>query len=288
MRTPGDKNIGAIDMDATLQTGAGTLDFVVRRERFAVYDYGEGRTPGFSALLAPGRRRLSPESGPAMWAAHADVAGVSFGPTPSDPEDRPCGRVVSARMTARRGSQSVGFEHSCDWIGPDGRCLMRDTRLVRVTPGPSEGVILDVTLHLFAPAETPVRLGKSDSGLLHLRAASALVPSGGGQIRNSLGEYGFEKIDGRSAAWCACVGVVDEKTAGFVLMDHPENPWFPSPWIARPDGTLSPSPFPWRSVEIAPHTPLTLRYRLMTYVGYVDSGWADARLNDWASASERS
>lgn len=275
-------------MAVALQTGPGRLDLLVRGERFTTYLYGEDRlVPGFTVLNASGNRAVTQPDRPdgvSLWLAHGNIDGVAFCTEPTAPngESGETGRIVTTEMTARRGSQTVGFRQTCAWRAADGRSLLTDTRMVRAFPGSGESRILDLN-YLFSPPEgKSVTFGRTDESLLMVRAASALRPAGGGQIRNSTGDYGAESLHGRAAAWCACVGVVQAETVGFTLLDHPANPWHPPPWIARDDGTLSPSPFAWRTLELTPGKTLFLRYRLIVHRGYVDQGWADARLAEYA------
>lgn len=261
-------------------------------------------TPGFVALYAPAERLITRtvENGLALWLGHGNVNGLAFGIEDAEPTgslDRSenselteqlansaDGEIVSLEMLTRRSAYSVGFQHECAWLAPDGKRIVTDTRTVRVTPGPSEGAILDIQIVLQVPGDTPVVFGRSQSAFLSIRAASALTSvdafaMGAGQLRNSLGAYGSENVHSRMAKWCACVGVVRGETVGFAFLEHPDNPFFPSPWIARPDGVLSPSPFGWRSFNLGAGESLTLRYRLLVHVGYVNQGWADARLADF-------
>ncbi|HZT42344.1 MAG TPA: DUF6807 family protein [Chthonomonadaceae bacterium] len=268
-------------MLVALQTGQGRLDFLVRGEQFTSYGYGDERAvPGFSELNAPGRRAVTREEEPgglALCLVHGNVEGVAFG---VDGQGEP-GRIVTLEMTARRGSQTVGFQQECAWIVPDGRRLLTEARTARVHPGPGEARILDLSFRLVASEEQAVSFGRTEESFLRVRAASSLFPSGGGQVRNSEGTYDADGIHGRSAAWVACVGVVQAETVGFAFLDHPDNPWHPPPWIAREDGTLSPSPFAWREMELAASRAIFLRYRLIVHRGYVDQGWADARLAEY-------
>lgn len=277
----------------TLLTAKNRVEFLVRGERFATYRYDEGRTPGFTALYASAERAVTQPAANdlALWLAHGNVNGIAFGTESPEQtenlEDSVNGTIVSLEMLTRRSAYSVGFQHECGWLAPNGKQILTDTRTVRVTPGPSEGAILDIQIALQAHIETPVLFGRSDSAFLSIRAASALTSAdsfamGAGQLRNSLGAYGAEEVHGRMAKWCACVGVVRNETVGFAFLEHPGNPFFPSPWVARPDGVLSPSPFAWRSFKLAAGENLTLRYRLLVHVGYVNQGWADARLTDFA------
>ena len=257
----------------SLQTTTDRIEMFVRGERCATYRYAEGQTPGFVSLAAPGERLITQPNaeGLGMWLAQPTIHNSQS----------------TIEMTARRGAYSVGFQHECAWLDEDGKRLLTDSRTIRVAPGPSEGAILDIALRLRAEEERSVTFAPSEEGLLCLRVASGLFDAGteligGGQIRNNWGEYGMNALHGRQAKWCAGMGVIQGETVGFAFLEHPHNPYFPSPWIARPDGVLSPSPFGWRSLTLAPGGSLDLRYRILIYMGYVNQGWADARLQDFA------
>jgi hypothetical protein len=264
-----------------LQTVEERIDLLVRGERFATYRHANNDLLGFSALYAPGERRVThpAETGPALWLAHGNVNGVAFGVPTSD---GPSGKIVLREIVARRGSQTVGFQRECDWRGPDDALLLTEVSTVRALPGPGMGGILDLDIRLRAPDDRHITFGRTEHSLLMLRVASALCAEGIGQMRNSRGDYGPDAIHGREAAWCACVGVVQGATVGIAFLAHPSNPYSPSPWNCRRDGTLSPSPFAWREEQLPPGRTLRLRYRLHVYQGYVETGWADARLAEFA------
>jgi hypothetical protein len=165
--------------------------------------------------------------------------------------------------------------------------VLEDERTIRVTHGPSSGAILDLRILLKAVSDNAVTLGQTEESLLCACVAPQLLPSGGGQLRNSNDEFGCDEIHGRLASWCACNGVVAGDTVGFALLDHPDNPWYPSPWNCRGDGILSPSPFAWRAVELPPGAALDLKYRLVIHCGYVEAGWVRARLADWVRSTDK-
>jgi hypothetical protein len=268
-------------MNPQLVIAPGRIDFYVWDGRFASYDI-EGSVPGFTALHACGMKAVTqPDtaSGRGVWLAHGNVNGMAFGA--AGVGGRPAGRIVTNDLMARRGSQSTGFLHECVWTAPNGDCVLNDVRTVRVARGPSQGVLLDFGIRFTAPAHAGVTFGQSDDALLSACIAPPLLSSGGGQQRNSNDEFGPAAIHGRQARWCACNGVVRGETVGLAFLDHPGNPWHPSPWLFREDGVLSPSPFPWRQHTLEPGRSLALRYRIVVHSGYVEAGWIQARMADW-------
>jgi hypothetical protein len=268
-------------MEPTLTTAPGRIDIHVGGERFASYE-ADGDVPGFVSLSALGTRPITQPDravGRALWIGHRNVNGLDF--LPGGAGDGPRGRIVSGDLLVRRGTLSVGFQHECHWLAPDGECILRDMRTARAASGPSSGALLDITVVLIAMPGGSVALGPAGDSLICLRAANALQPAYGGQIRNSEDQFGPEAIHGRQASWCMCTGVVGGETVGLAFLDHPENPWHPPPWVCREDGVISPSPFAWRTVEIAAGERLALRYRIVVHSGYVEPSWVHARLADW-------
>jgi hypothetical protein len=260
-----------------LETRPESVELFVRERRVARYLHS-APIPGLLPICAADGQavtQLGFDTGVSVWVGHPDLAGYTFGEASAE---RP-GRYRSLGVVARRGSQSVGLQHTCGCFTPGGECLLTEVRTLRVQPGPSQGMILDFRLELQAPQAHPVTLPRTERGLLRLRLASVFV-SAGGTIRNSVGEYGTE-LNRRSAAWCGGVGVVQAETVGLVVLDHPENPGHPPTWNLDPDGTLEVDPHVWQETVIAPGKSVEFRYRLHTHTGYVEQGWADRRLREF-------
>ncbi len=262
-----------------LETRPDCIDLFVREERVARYRH-DALAPGLMALYGSERRAVTQpyfEDGISLWIGHSDLEGFDFGEKLSDH----AGDYRSCGVVARRGSQSVGLQHTCACLAPDGRRLLTEVRTLRIQPGPSHGTLLDIHLELRAPRERAVVLPRSDRGLLRIQLASAFVSSGG-TIRNSAGAYGSE-LDRRTADWCGCIGVVCAETVGIVILDHPTNPAHPPLWNLDPTGTLEVNPHSWQETIIAAATSVEFRYRLLIHSGYVDQGWADLRMREFAA-----
>lgn len=273
--------------EARLETRPDRIELFVRDERIGSYLHN-APVPGLSPLRVEQRAvtQAVGEDGVAIWFGHADLAGFAIGEFADgcffgEFLGRPSGRYRTEELVARRGSQSVGLQHTCVCVAPDGRKLLTEVRTLRIQPGPAQGALLDLRLELQAPDDSEVILPRSDRGLLRLGLAPAFLGSGG-TIRNSVGEYGSE-IDRRSAAWCGCVGVVSAATVGMVVLDHPHNPAHPPLWNLNASGTLEVDPHFWQDTVIAAGTSVEFRYRLLTHAGYVEQGWADRQMREFAA-----
>ncbi|HLU92887.1 MAG TPA: DUF6807 family protein, partial [Membranihabitans sp.] len=60
----------------------------------------------------------------------------------------------------------------------------------------------------------------------------------------------------------------NDQPGGVVMMDHPDNPEYPQPWILRAKKSMQNAAYPGRDVvTIVPGQPLVLKYSLITYTG---------------------
>ncbi len=58
------------------------------------------------------------------------------------------------------------------------------------------------------------------------------------------------------------------KNAGVVIVDHPENPGYPQPWILRAKNSMQNAAFPGnKTVPVSTTEPLILKYSLIVYSG---------------------
>ncbi len=256
-----------------LQTVPGRVDFLVRGERFASWRHQPGMHNGFSAFTLQDERSLTSPApnGLAFWIGHPDVNGVNCSGMPGAN-----GTIAALRTEARRGIYSVGILQECAWISPAGETLLRDLRRFRVAAGNCEGAVLDVTLRLIPPQGKTVVFGSNPHDILQLQLAHALVHPELGQVRNRHGDSSGD-VHRKSSPWLAAAGVVQEETIGLAWLDHPQNPFYPTDWNFTSDGRLSPAPLLWAGMPGELRTPLTLRYRILAYMGYMETGWLEAR-----------
>ena len=267
--------------DVSLTTSQNQVDFFCRRERCATYVIGD-RFSGFSSFFAGEGRSLTSATNKgdvAFWVEHGNVNGFNF--SKDEDSTKGAGVILSEEFTLRRGSLSCGFQQKLVWITPSGSPLIHETRTVKLTPAPCQGYAIDISLDFQSLEKQAVFFGKNENSFLRLSLASSLRLAGGGQLRNSLASYRPEEFEGQSARWFSAIGVVGGETVGLAFLDHPGNPWFPTPWNLSSEGVISPTPFAWRDHSLEPDETLALKFRLLVHRGYVDAGWATDRLNEW-------
>jgi len=73
------------------------------------------------------------------------------------------------------------------------------------------------------------------------------------------------------------------KKAGLAILDHPQNPGSPQPWILRRQRSMQNPAYPGRKpVKLSSKTPLVLRYRLVLHDGSLDRKTLDRLQTEWA------
>ncbi len=182
------------------------------------------------------------------------------------------GQILSSGPKVGKSTgESLEILDQCEWKHPSHPVDMRDERTITIQVKSTALRIIDV--HIRWTAVRDVVIEKTNHSLFSLRAASDVVPTGGGQLVNSGGKNGEKETAGRKAAWCSFygrrAGLSGNEVEGITLMDHPRNPWAPTPWFTRDYGFMSPTPFyyltePWK---LPAGDSVVLRYRLVLHAG---------------------
>jgi hypothetical protein len=188
----------------------------------------------------------------------------SDGPTSS-------GQIRSLGLNAIQATPgSIVFEDKCKWIGPNSSSPCVDERRFTVTVPNERLRLIDLDLKLTALEDLVIN--KAKHSFFAIRAASDISPAYGGKLMNSSGSIGAAATHGKPAQWCSFFGprrVRREVIEGIALMDHPDNPWSPCPWLTRDYGHLSPSPFSFRAKlwTLSVGESIRLRYRIAVHAG---------------------
>jgi hypothetical protein len=185
------------------------------------------------------------------------------------------GRLVSQGpvLETATGNQIV-IRDACDWTRPDAPQPLRDMRRI-VISAPSPGMrqlAFDITLE----ALEDVTIQKTNHSLFSARMDPDLTPSCGGKMINADGDLGEKATFGKASPWLACFGARDGKTTeGLAILQHPQNPGYPTPWFTRDYGFLSPSPMFWpangKETRMAKGEKIRLCYRVLVFSGSPES-----------------
>ncbi|MFB3788439.1 MAG: PmoA family protein [bacterium] len=180
-----------------------------------------------------------------MWVAHGSINGIdlwSIGENhgyTQQKEITTTATPVAGRITAKN-----------DWTDKDGKKLLEEQRVITIwgTPDTARMVDFDMT---FKATEGDVKFGDTkEGGLVSLRVATSLQETQGpgqyekgGVIINANGQTGTKEAWGKAAPWCDYSGPVGNLTGGLTIMDHPQNPFYPTHYHVRDYGLFTANPF---------------------------------------------
>ena len=163
-----------------------------------------------------------------FWFTHGNVNGFDF--WASDPLNPPKSNYGTIKETARPTLVSgpvLGLIRTTDdWLGPDGKRVCEDERVVTIYNTPMARVLdFDITIKA---GEGPVTFGDTKEGMFGLRVASSMDVAGNkktktpgkGKITNAEGIHDTEAW-GKASPWVDYVGPVEGETVG---SRHPQPP----------------------------------------------------------------
>jgi putative heme-binding domain-containing protein len=181
----------------------------------------------------------------------------------------------SARTITDKG-KTVSWEVVYDLLGPKGNPVMTETKQWTLRDG-GDHYVLDLVWS--GQGRIDLTIGKYNYGGLFLRMPWKRGMKGA--ATNSNGEVNG-KAEGKRADWVDIGMQVKgrDDLAHIVIMDHPENPGYPTPW--RVDGQLGVGPCYARlgDWKIPKGKTATFKHRMLIYTGAndkarVDKSWAE-------------
>jgi hypothetical protein len=139
------------------------------------------------------------------------------------------------------GPVAGGFTAELDWADQDRKVYMTETRRITFYSTPSRARLFDyqVTFHA---SEGDLTIGDTkEGGFVSVRVASSMEEQreGGGMIVNGCGGVREAETWGKRAHWCDYSGPIGDDGYGVSLMDHPQNPRFPTYWHVRAYGLMT-------------------------------------------------
>jgi hypothetical protein len=202
-------------------------------------------------------------------------------------EDLERGQILSSGpKLGAAGKDSVEILDACEWQTPGGPIILKDQRRLVVTVRSPRLWFIDWEIEWRAVVKVTIQ--KTNHSLFAARAAHELTPLGGGQLRNAEGKAGEKATFGQKSAWCEFYGrrpgLPTDTVEGLAILDHPKNPWAPTPWFTRDYGFMSPTPMnfleqPW---QLEAGQSVTMRYRMVAYAGRAGETDLGAIHRQWA------
>lgn len=255
---------------------------------------GVGLTRNFPMASPPGEEHDHPHHR-SLWFGHGLVNGIDFWN-----ESPTSGRIVHDKFTGIRGGPEKGIIRSRNkWIGPNGNVVCTDERLMTFYNTGTNSRLLDFEITINAD-HGEIIFGDTKEGTMGLRVAETMrltnptgVVNPESHIVNSEGARDGEAW-GKRAKWCDYSGLVQGKVRGVAIFDHPQNPRFPTWWMARDYGLLGANPFGQHEFEklsnervgdlkIPAGQSVTFRYRFYLHNGNAEEAKVAERFEEFVN-----
>ncbi len=190
------------------------------------------------------------------------------------------GRITSLNAwIVKQGGDTAIIADECIWNRPGAVSPVRDTRRFVVTS--PDSLTRQIDVEIIMEMLTDVTIEKTNHSLFSARMAADLSVLNGGTMINAEGLRNEKGTFGKPSPWIDYYGTRGRGTEGLAIIQHPSNPWYPSPWFTRDYGFISPTPMYWpengTDIVLKKGTTLRLRYRVIVHSGdYVKAKIAEA------------
>lgn len=244
-----------------------------------------------------------------IWFNYGDVNGLDFWNNSYNiPEDKKekYGAIRHQKVLKTQSGEEGLLQVSADWLSADGKKMLEEQttfyfreegnqriidRMVVLSAQDEpvhfhdnkEGMIaIRVTRALEMPAEKPVKLSDAQG-----KPMEEAVMDNEGVNGNYLSSEGITgaKVWGTRAQWMKLYGEMQGKQVAIVIIDHPQNPGYPTYWHARDYGLFAANPLGQKAFSegkevlnfrLAPKEEVTFRYRMIISGG---EELSNARIN---------
>jgi Family of unknown function (DUF6807) len=180
------------------------------------------------------------------------------------------GRIISVNaQILKEGGDTVIITDECIWSRPGALSPVKDTRKFTITAPSAAMTQIDVEIMMEMLMDVTIK--KTNHSLFSARMAADLSVKNGGTMINAEGLLGEPGTFGKGSPWIDFYGKRGNAVEGLAIMQHPSNPWYPSPWFTRDYGFMSPTPMYWpandKETQMKKGTTLLLRYRVLVHSG---------------------
>ena len=211
-----------------------------------------------------------------MWLTFGKVNDLDFWASDPINGDKPhFGRIKVLAAEYYDGPLAASIVSDKEWTDRDGKLVLTEKNTI-VVYNLDDQRVMDVDFTLTAPDNAPVVFGDTKEGMFGLRVPSVLDTKAkkGGKIVNA------ENIEddaawGKSSAWVDYSGLIDGKTVGVAILNHPTSFRYPTHWHVRNYGLFAANPFGYKDFglgktgeyKLAPGQSLHFGYRVVFHNG---------------------
>ena len=253
-------------------------------------------TRGYPLEPRPGERIDHPHHA-GLWFNYENVNGLDFwNNSDAIPAERApkMGTIVQrAIVAAKSGSQDGELDVEADWVNFEKKVLLNERTHFVFRGGPSFRSVDRITT--LQALDEKVSFPDEKDGMLGLRVIRALeIPSDKPEVFSDASGHAttVAKLDntgvngnyltsegkkgdaawGTRGRWCNLSGMVGDEPVTITILDHPENPGFPTYWHARGYGLFAANPLGQKvfsngkeelNFALAPRASATFRYRIL-------------------------
>lgn len=180
------------------------------------------------------------------------------------------GRIISVNtQILKEGGDTVIITDECIWSRPGALSPVKDIRKFTITAPSATMTQIDVEITMEMLIDVVIK--KTNHSLFSARMAADLSVNNGGTMINAEGLKSEKGTFEQKSPWIDYYGKRGEAIEGLAIMQHPSNPWYPSPWFTRDYGFMSPTPMYWpqngTDMQMKKGTILVLRYRVIVHSG---------------------
>ncbi len=246
---------------------------------------GQKMTRAYPIETVEGEDRDHPHQR-SMWMTFGNVNGVDFWAADPINGDKPhFGTKTVVNASAEGGPVAGTLLSEVEWRDKSDKLVLREENTI-VVYAVADQRIMDVSITLTAPPDKAAVFGDTKEGMFGLRVPSVLDTKAkkGGKIVNAEGVED-DTAWGKSSPWVDYSGIIDGKTVGVAILNHPDSFRYPTHWHVRNYGLFAANPFGYKDFGLGktgehtlePGKKIRFGYRVIFHDGRADeAGIADA------------
>jgi len=147
----------------------------------------------------------------------------------------------------------------------------RETAGIKVYPAEDNFRMIDFEIHIHALADE-LKIGGSEDPKGYSGFSVRMKLSDDVTFKGEDGIIEPQNLAVKAGPWVDISGTWSSGRLGIIIIDHPDNPGFPQPWILRKKESMQNPAYPGRvPVEIPRAEPLVLKYRLVIHHGDMET-----------------